>query len=88
MFRAIIAVAAACLMMASVHAQQAPAPSRLDEIIKRGTLRVGMTGDYLAVHVSRQGDLDNSKALTSTWRRRWARRSASRSSTCRPRGRS
>ena len=47
MFRAKIAVAAACLMMASVHAQQAPAPSRLDDIIKRGTLRVGMTGDYL-----------------------------------------
>jgi Bacterial extracellular solute-binding proteins, family 3 len=34
-------------MMASVHAQQAPAPSRLDDIIKRGTLRVSMTGDYL-----------------------------------------
>jgi cyclohexadienyl dehydratase len=47
MFRPIVAVAAACLMMASVHAQQAPAPSRLDDIIKRGTLRVGMTGDYL-----------------------------------------
>ena len=47
MFRAIVAVAAACLMMASVHAQPAPAPSRLDDIIKRGTLRVGMTGDYL-----------------------------------------
>lgn len=29
----------------SAYAQQ-PAPSRLDEIIKRGTLRVGMTGDY------------------------------------------
>ena len=31
------------LVIGSGHAQQA---SRLDEIIKRGTLRVGMTGDY------------------------------------------
>jgi cyclohexadienyl dehydratase len=32
----------------TVHAQDAAQqPSRLDEIIKRGTLRVGMTGDYL-----------------------------------------
>ena len=28
-------------------AQAQPAPSRLDAIIQRGTLRVGMTGDYL-----------------------------------------
>jgi cyclohexadienyl dehydratase len=32
------------LVTGSVHAQQT---SRLDEIIKRGTLRIGMTGDYL-----------------------------------------
>ena len=32
------------LMTASAHAQQA---SRLDDIIKRGSLRVGLTGDYL-----------------------------------------
>src|SRR5271154_7191662 len=32
------------LAATSVQAQQ---PSRLDEIIKRGSLRVGMTGDYL-----------------------------------------
>ena len=32
------------LMTAAAQAQQA---SRLDEIIKRGSLRVGMTGDYL-----------------------------------------
>src|SRR3989475_3936367 len=44
-FRAMAALAAALLMMASAHAQQAPVP-RLDDIIKRGTLRVGMTGDY------------------------------------------
>ena len=31
------------LSAASAHAQQ---PSRLDDIVKRGTLRVGMTGDY------------------------------------------
>lgn len=32
------------LVAASAHAQQA---SRLDEIVKRGSLRVGLTGDYL-----------------------------------------
>jgi cyclohexadienyl dehydratase len=36
--------AALFLMAAAAHAQQ---PSRLDDIVKRGTLRVGMTGDYL-----------------------------------------
>ena len=36
--------AAFVLVAASAHAQQA---SRLDDIIKRGTLRVGLTGDYL-----------------------------------------
>jgi len=36
--------AALVLIAASAHAQQA---SRLDEIIKRGSLRVGLTGDYL-----------------------------------------
>lgn len=38
------ALAVALLVNVSAHAQQAP--SRLDEIVKRGTLRVGMTGDY------------------------------------------
>ena len=37
-------VAAFFVVTASAQAQQA---SRLDEILKRGTLRVGMTGDYL-----------------------------------------
>jgi cyclohexadienyl dehydratase len=37
-------LAATLLMTASAHAQQA---SRLDEIMKRGTLRIGLTGDYL-----------------------------------------
>ena len=36
--------AAFCLVAASAHAEQ---PSRLDDIVKRGALRVGMTGDYL-----------------------------------------
>jgi cyclohexadienyl dehydratase len=42
----ILASVAAALFLLSVpaHAQQ---PSRLDEIVKRGALRVGMTGDYL-----------------------------------------
>src|SRR5476651_1048702 len=45
MVRILAALAAAIfLLCAPVQAQQA---SRLDEIVKRGTLRVGMTGDYL-----------------------------------------
>ena len=45
MIRSLTCLAAAFfLVAASAHAQQA---SRLDDIIKRGTLRVGMTGDYL-----------------------------------------
>src|SRR6266567_2867202 len=42
--RIVAALAVILLANLSAHAQQAP--SRLDEIIKRGTLRVGMTGDY------------------------------------------
>ena len=45
MFRALAGVALAFLL-SSAHAQQAPSASRLDDIVKRGTLRVGMTGDY------------------------------------------
>jgi cyclohexadienyl dehydratase len=45
MLRSLAALAAAIfLIAASAQAQQ---PSRLDDIVKRGTLRVGMTGDYL-----------------------------------------
>ena len=45
MVRVLAALAAAFLLMtASAQAQQS---SRLDDIVKRGTLRVGMTGDYL-----------------------------------------
>jgi cyclohexadienyl dehydratase len=45
MVRILSCLAAAFLLVAaSAHAQQA---SRLDEIIKRGSLRVGLTGDYL-----------------------------------------
>lgn len=43
--RMLAALTVMLLANLSAHAQQ-PAPSRLDEIIKRGTLRVGMTGDY------------------------------------------
>ncbi len=45
--RKLIGAAAILLVTFSAHAQQAAPSSRLDEIIKRGTLRVGMTGDYL-----------------------------------------
>jgi cyclohexadienyl dehydratase len=44
MLRILCCLAAAFYFVATAHAQQV---SRLDEIIKRGTLRVGMTGDYL-----------------------------------------
>ncbi|TWC05642.1 cyclohexadienyl dehydratase [Bradyrhizobium macuxiense] len=44
MFRALAGLALT-LLFSAAHAQSAP--SRLDEIVKRGTLRVGMTGDYL-----------------------------------------
>jgi cyclohexadienyl dehydratase len=37
----------AALFFLAASAAQAQQPSRLDEIIKRGSLRVGMTGDYL-----------------------------------------
>ena len=43
MFRMLIGLGMAALLTVSAHAQQ---PSRLDDILKRGTLRVGMTGDY------------------------------------------
>jgi cyclohexadienyl dehydratase len=43
MFRWIICLIAGAMLAATAHAEQ---PSRLDDIIKRGSLRVGMTGDY------------------------------------------
>jgi cyclohexadienyl dehydratase len=86
MFRAFIGLASALLLTVSAQAQQAPITSRLDDIIKRGTLRVGMTGDYLpftyldkATSEFRGFDVDMAEAL--------ARRSASRSSLSGPRGR-
>src|SRR4029453_17541770 len=45
MFRVFVSLAMAVLWTVVAHAQQ-PANSRLDDIVKRGTLRVGMTGDY------------------------------------------
>src|SRR6201986_4028405 len=44
MLKALTALAVAFLLTCSAHAHQ---NFRLDDIIKRGTLRVGMTGDYL-----------------------------------------
>jgi cyclohexadienyl dehydratase len=51
-------------------AQSAAAPSRIDDIVKRGTLRVGMTGDYLpftgldkATSSFRGFDVDMAEAL-------------------------
>src|SRR5471030_1612606 len=45
MFRILTALTAAFLLFAAPA--QAQQTSRLDDIVKRGTLRVGMTGDYL-----------------------------------------
>lgn len=44
--RRLAVLAAAVVVSFAAHAQETTSPSRLDEIIKRGTLRVGMTGDY------------------------------------------
>jgi cyclohexadienyl dehydratase len=43
MVRIVVGLLTGLLLISSAQAQQA---SRLDEIIKRGTLRVGTTGDY------------------------------------------
>jgi cyclohexadienyl dehydratase len=45
MIRILAALAAAFLLVSS--SAQAQQPSRLDDIVERGALRVGMTGDYL-----------------------------------------
>jgi cyclohexadienyl dehydratase len=62
-----IAAALFLVLAVSAHAQQ---PSRLDAIVKRGTLRVGMTGDYLpftcfdkATSTFRGFDVDMAEAL-------------------------
>ena len=47
MFRMLAGLVMAVMWIFSASAQQPAASSRLDDIIKRGTLRVGMTGDYL-----------------------------------------
>src|SRR3954469_18114174 len=47
MFRMLASLVVAVLWTVSAAAQQPAASSRLDDILKRGTLRVGMTGDYL-----------------------------------------
>jgi cyclohexadienyl dehydratase len=45
MIKALAGLAAAFFLLAAPA--QAQQPSRLDDIVKRGSLRVGMTGDYL-----------------------------------------
>ncbi|MBA2399697.1 MAG: hypothetical protein H0V72_13545 [Bradyrhizobium sp.] len=57
MFRMLVGLVVAALLTVSAHAQQ-PASSRLDDILKRGTLRVGMTGDGVlcAVHPEKPFD--------------------------------
>ena len=68
MVRILTCLAAAFFLVAvAAHAQQS---SRLDDIVKRGTLRVGMTGDYLpfsyfdrATSKFRGFDVDMAEAL-------------------------
>ena len=67
MMRILSCLAALLLTLASVHAQES---SRLDEIVKRGSLRVGLTGDYLpfssfdkATSTFRGFDVDMAEAL-------------------------
>src|ERR1700761_5682716 len=67
MIRSLAALGAAFFLLAnSLHAQE----TRLDDIIKRGTLRVGTTGDYLpftsldkATQTYRGFDIDMAEAL-------------------------
>ena len=70
MFRLFATLAMAVLWAVSADAQQPAASSRLDDIIKRGTLRVGTTGDYLpftyldkATSKFRGFDVDMAEAL-------------------------
>jgi cyclohexadienyl dehydratase len=65
----ILAALAAALLLVSTSAQ-AQQPSRLGDIVKRGSLRVGMTGDYLpfsyldrATQQFRGFDVDMAEAL-------------------------
>jgi cyclohexadienyl dehydratase len=67
MLRTMIGLAAVLLMTRSAETQQ---PSLVDDIVKRGTLRVGMTGDYLpfsyfdpANYKFRGFDVDMAEAL-------------------------
>jgi cyclohexadienyl dehydratase len=66
----ILAGLAGIVFLITVPAQAQQATSRLDEIVKRGTLRVGMTGDYLpftyldkATSKFRGFDVDMAEAL-------------------------
>ncbi|MGE0008035.1 MAG: transporter substrate-binding domain-containing protein [Parvibaculaceae bacterium] len=45
--RLLTGLALAFLVSFAVHAQEPAPSSRLDDILERGTLRVGMTGDYM-----------------------------------------
>jgi cyclohexadienyl dehydratase len=67
MVRILSCLAVLLLTVVSAHAQQS---SRLDEIVKRGSLRVGLTGDYLpfssfdkATSTFRGFDVDMAEAL-------------------------
>jgi hypothetical protein len=71
MLRFLSCFAALFVAAASAQAQQ---PSRLDEIVSRGTLRVGMTGDYMPftyldkeTQKFRGFDVDMAEALWWNW---------------------
>ncbi len=86
MFRVFVSLAMAVLWTVVANAQ--PANSRLDDIIKRGTLRVGMTGDYRPFTYFDKTTSKFTRFRRRHGGRRLARRSASRSSSFRRRGRS
>jgi cyclohexadienyl dehydratase len=72
MVRILTCLAAAFFLVVAVSAY-AQQPSRLDDIVKRGALRVGMTGDYLpftffdkATSKFRGFDVDMAEALGTT----------------------
>jgi cyclohexadienyl dehydratase len=70
LIRILAFLAAVCFVGATAPAHAQQQPSRLDEIVKRGTLRVGLTGDYLpfsfldpATSKFRGFDVDMAEAL-------------------------
>ena len=54
-FASVLLAASLVLTTASPATAQSPAPNRLDEVVARGTLRVGLSGDYKPFSI-KEGD--------------------------------